>query len=86
MGYAMEADEAAAARDKATAQERNDAYNAADAEAVGLARALPSDLSDPIEEAFALNAQPLFERYRAELEQVRETDRILQDYLGAQSK
>lgn len=86
MGYAMEADEAAAARDKATAQERNDAYNAADAEAVGLARALPSDLSDPIEKAFALNAQPLFERYRAELEQVRETDRILQDYLGAQNK
>lgn len=86
MGYAMEADEAAAARDKETAQERNDAYNAADAEAVELARALPFDLSDPIEKAFAVNSQPLFERYRAQLEQVGETDKILQDYLGEQNK
>ena len=86
LGDALASDEAILAKDKDAATERNDAYNAADAEAAERAKDLPDDPSDPVVDAFAAEVEQLGKAYSTARLQAGTADAFIRDYLGTEIK
>ena len=82
LGYAILAAQALIDRDKATAQIQIEKYNAADAEAVKLAEALPDSLSESVESVFEKNIEDDRQRYSNARYAATQADGIIRDYLG----
>ena len=86
LSHAVSSNDALLAKNKEEASAQNDAYNAADAEAVSLARSLPADPSDIVFEAYERATERLSESYATARSQAGTADAFIRDYLGAGSK
>lgn len=86
LDYAIASDEALAARDTQKATENNDAYNAADEEAAGLAAALPADPGQPVLDAMEELSADAVETYEAARAQASTSDAFLRDYFGSSER
>lgn len=86
MAAAAASDEALLAEDRVTAAEQNDAYNKADAAAVDIAKSLPDDPAQPIQEAFERSTKAPLEAYSTTRLQAGAADAFLRDYLGTVNK
>ena len=86
LSHAVSSNDALLAKNKEEASAQNDAYNAADAEAVSLARSLPADPSDIVFEAYERVTERLSESYATARSQAGTADAFIRDYLGAGSK
>lgn len=82
LGYAVASNDALLARDTAAAVEQNDAYNAADKEAVSLAAALPIDPGQPVLDALEERLADPIEAYEAARGQASTSDAFLRDYFS----
>jgi hypothetical protein len=84
--YALASDNAILVQDKATAESNNTAANAADAEAVAIAKRLPDNPARPVLDAYtAVRADP-FAAYSAARTRASFADAYLRDYLGGSGK
>lgn len=86
LGFALASDDAFLARNKEEAAAQNEAYNIADAEAATLAKALPSDPSSTVFEAYEEATVDLQKAYSTARSQAGAADAFLRDYLGTESK
>lgn len=86
LGYALASDEAFLAKNKEEASAQNDLYNTADAEAVALAKELPSDLASIIVEAYGVATVDMTKSYSTARSQAGTADAFINDYLGTQVK
>ena len=86
LGYAIASDEALEARDTQKATENNDAYNAADEEAAGLAATLPADPGQPVLDAMEELSANAVETYEAARAQASTSDAFLRDYFGSSER
>lgn len=80
---ALQSNAAILIQDKATAEAHNDVYNAADNEAVELAKQLPSNFSQPVVDAYAANTADLEQKYNAARDDAATNDAFLRAYLGS---
>lgn len=80
--YAIASDEAIYLQDKATAEQNNELYNTADAEAASIAAKLPKDASDPISDAYEAATQQTRETYLSARSRAAQADAFIRDYLG----
>lgn len=69
-------------QDKKTAESHNDAYNAADKEAVEMAKSLPDQFGQPVIDAYAANSESLGASYDAARADAATNDAYLREYLG----
>lgn len=82
MSFAIASDDALIARNKEEAVAANDAYLAADAEAVELAKALPALPGDLVRQAYDASVATAVSDYEAARLQAGTADAALRDYLG----
>lgn len=86
IGYALASDAAIYLQDKATAEYQNALYNEADAAAVELAKALPSNPAQPILDAYEANTARARQDYLQARSQAGESDAFLRDYLSGSAQ
>ena len=80
LNHALASDDAFLAEDSALALSENDAYNAAENEAAELARALPANIVDVIEEAFLADMADEIASYEDARTRAASTDAYLRTY------
>ena len=85
MGYAIASDEAIYIQDKSTAEQYNDWYNAAEAEAVEMAKTLPKDVASIALEAYEADVAEALEMYDHARSDAATADAFLRDYVGTAS-
>ena len=86
MDLAVQSDEALTAKNKDEAIARNDAYNAAEEEAVTMAAALPSDPKQLVKDAYFATWAEVIRNYAGQRAAAGTSDAVIRDYLGAQGK
>ena len=86
LGYAIASDDAFLARNKEDAATQNDAYNAADLEAVALAKSIPNDPASIVRDAYVQSVAELEQTYSTARLQAGTADAFIHDYLGTESK
>lgn len=82
LGYAVASDDAFLSRDKEGAAAQNDAYNDADAEAVALAKEIPSDPAELVHEGYEQAVSDISQAYSTARLQAGSADAFIRDYLG----
>lgn len=70
-------------QDRQTAEQHNDAYNAADAEAVEIAKSMPKDFAQPVIDVYDSKTKQPLESYEAARRDAATNDAYLRGYLGA---
>lgn len=86
LDYAAASNEAILVQDKATAEENNEKYNQADAEAASLAEAFDGSPSDVIYDRYDQETETLFANYGNARTSAGTADSFLRDYLGTSGK
>lgn len=84
--HALASDDAILAEDTATAAAENEAYNAAEAEAVSLAKDLPDDRSSPARDVYASEVENPAGGYEEARAQAAAADAFLREYFGSSGK
>lgn len=84
--HALASDDAILAEDTATAAAENEAYNAAEAEAVSLAKDLPDDPSSPARDVYASEVENPAGGYEEARAQAAAADAFLREYFGSSGK
>ncbi len=85
MGYALNSDNAIYVQDKITAETYNDYYNAAEQEAVEMAKSLPKDVATLAVEAYEADVVKFVESYTQARSEAATADAFLRDYVGTAS-
>ncbi len=80
---ALASNEAILIQDKSTAEQHNDAYNAADQEAVALAEKLGSNFAQPIIDAYSAATADVTAQYDSLRSDAAANDAYLREYLGS---
>ncbi len=83
LDHAVASDDALLANNIEGAQLENNAYSEADAEAVALAKLIPTDQSTLVKEAYYEKNDQLLATYEKEREKVAAADALINDYLGS---
>lgn len=86
LAYAIASDEAILAQDRVVAEEQNEAYNIADAEAAALAKELPGEISQVVMSAYELFIEEPYSQYEEMRSKGSAAEAFLRDYLGIRSK
>ena len=85
-GYAIACDDALIARDKETAEEQNEAYNNAEAQAASMAQALPTYPEQLFHEMYSTRNAERISAYETQRSQAGTCDAAIREFLGAESK
>ncbi len=79
---ALASNEAILIQDKSTAEQHNDAYNAADQEAVSIAEKLGSNFAQPVVDAYSAATADVASQYESLRSDAAANDAYLREYLG----
>lgn len=82
LGHSIASDEAILAQDRVIAEEQNEAYNTADAEAATLAKELPEEIGQIVKTAYEAHISEANSQYEEMRAQGSAADAVLRDYLG----
>ena len=85
-GYAVACDDALIERDKETAEEQNEAYNNAEAQAASMAKALPTYPEQLFHEMYSTRNAERISAYETQRSQAGTCDAAIREFLGAENK